>query len=112
MRSIAVILAACLLNGALGKQYEQDLILEFENLHFFAALPTPEIEITDPVLLNREIKTDGSADWSTRVVGGSTASTGQFPYIASLRRSSNSHFCGAAIVSSLYLLSAAHCVVG
>lgn len=77
-------------------------------IYIFTALPAPPAE--DPIFEPKEIKFDGSADWS-RVVGGSSASSGQFPYIASLRRS-NSHFCGAAIVSSVYLLSAAHCTVG
>lgn len=63
-----------------------------------------------PALIEKEIRFDGSADWS-RVVGGSTASSGQFPYITSLRRS-NSHFCGGVIVSGLHILTAAHCTVG
>ncbi|PSN32218.1 Chymotrypsin-2 [Blattella germanica] len=51
--------------------------------------------------------------WSSRVVGGSNAQTGEFPFQVSLRSaSSNSHFCGGSIISSDYVLTAAHCVDG
>ncbi|KAJ9590906.1 hypothetical protein L9F63_016063 [Diploptera punctata] len=56
--------------------------------------------------------TDVFPDWSSRVVGGSSASAGEFPYMASLRSSSNSHFCGGSIISNDYILTAAHCVTG
>ncbi|XP_059622537.1 transmembrane protease serine 9-like [Phlebotomus argentipes] len=46
----------------------------------------------------------------SRVVGGSTASPGQFPYQASLRfLRTQEHFCGAVLVNNLWLLCAAHC---
>ncbi|GAB0090783.1 hypothetical protein DMENIID0001_055460 [Sergentomyia squamirostris] len=48
-----------------------------------------------------------------RVVGGNTASPGQFPYQASLRRASNNeHNCGAVIITNNWLISAAHCTQG
>lgn len=48
-----------------------------------------------------------------RIVGGQQASRGQFPHQASLRRvRGRGHFCGGAIVSDRFVLTAAHCTQG
>lgn len=45
-----------------------------------------------------------------RIIGGHPAALGQFPYTASLRYVANgNHFCGGTIISSRWVLSAAHC---
>lgn len=43
-----------------------------------------------------------------RIVGGTSARIADYPFIASLQLD-RQHFCGAAILSSRYLLTAAHC---
>ncbi|KAI4469676.1 chymotrypsin-related [Holotrichia oblita] len=64
---------------------------------FATALPT------EPII-------DPTGSW--RVVGGSDAAAGAYPFIVSLRSSSNSHFCGGTILNSGWVLTAAHCLVG
>lgn len=44
-----------------------------------------------------------------RVIGGSDAQEGQFPYQVSLRVG-GLHVCGGTIISSHFILTAAHCV--
>lgn len=50
-------------------------------------------------------------EWEGRIVGGQTATPGQFPYQASLRSTANSHFCGGFVISSRWVGSAAHCTI-
>lgn len=44
-----------------------------------------------------------------RVIGGSDAQEGQFPYQISLRVGGE-HVCGGTIISNKFILTAAHCV--
>nr|ABZ04014.1 serine protease 6 [Costelytra zealandica] len=63
-----------------------------------------------PAFLTVEPKVDDSADW--RVVGGTNATAGAYPYMVSLRSSANAHFCGGSILNSQWILTAASCLVG
>jgi trypsin len=51
-------------------------------------------------------------EWEGRIVGGSNAASGQFPYQVSMRSAANSHFCGGSIINSRWALCAAHCTIG
>ncbi|KAL3872378.1 hypothetical protein ACJMK2_040308 [Sinanodonta woodiana] len=45
-----------------------------------------------------------------RIVGGSEASPGQYPWQVSLQSSSGSHFCGGVLIDPQWVLTAGHCV--
>ncbi|XP_011701836.1 PREDICTED: chymotrypsin-1-like [Wasmannia auropunctata] len=46
----------------------------------------------------------------TQIVGGKDAPPGKYPYQVSLKRTfSGDHFCGGAIISEKYIITAAHC---
>ncbi|XP_070508482.1 chymotrypsin-2-like [Chironomus tepperi] len=51
-------------------------------------------------------------EWEGFIVGGSTASAGQFPHQVSLRSSANAHFCGGFVINNRWVGSAAHCTIG
>ncbi|GAB0090782.1 Peptidase S1 domain-containing protein [Sergentomyia squamirostris] len=49
--------------------------------------------------------------FESRIVGGSTAALGQFPYQVSLRTPANAHFCGGILANNRWVVSAAHCTI-
>ncbi|XP_070513060.1 chymotrypsin-2-like [Cardiocondyla obscurior] len=45
----------------------------------------------------------------TQIVGGDEAEEGKYPYVVSIKDLFQNHFCGGAIVSEKYVITAAHC---
>ncbi|CAK1589845.1 unnamed protein product [Parnassius mnemosyne] len=54
-------------------------------------------------------ETDSKEEWD-RIVGGTKAPNGSAPYQVSLRYFGTRHFCGASIITTKVILTAAHCV--
>lgn len=54
-----------------------------------------------------------SVNIESRIIGGHSASVGQFPYQVSLQTTLfRRHFCAASIISQRFLLTAGHCIGG
>ncbi|XP_069701693.1 chymotrypsin-2-like [Periplaneta americana] len=45
-----------------------------------------------------------------RIVNGTDAPLGKYPFMLSLQKSNFGHFCGGSILNEIYILTAAHCV--
>lgn len=50
------------------------------------------------------------ADEPERLVNGIPINIEQYPQAVSIQSTQNSHMCGGSIISSLHILTAAHCV--
>lgn len=60
------------------------------------------------LFLNRVVTNDNGV----RIIDGDTAPISAAPFMASLRSLTNAHFCGGAIVSTRYVLTAGQCTNG
>lgn len=59
-------------------------------------------------ILTLACKADVESD--NYIIGGRNAQPGQFPWLVSIRRANNPHFCGGFILSNRWIGTAAHCV--
>jgi hypothetical protein len=78
------------------------------------AAPTEVFSPNPKPIFEREpvpIPPSTSVGSSSQIVGGSAATSGQFPYIVSLSKS-GSHFCGGVLINARTVVTAAHCSVG
>ncbi|XP_026181529.1 trypsin-1-like [Mastacembelus armatus] len=57
---------------------------------------------------NAQLNVCGQAPLNTKIVGGTDAVPGSWPWQASLQKS-GSHFCGGSLINNQYVLTAAHC---
>lgn len=56
-----------------------------------------------------ECGTNTILERTNRIINGSDAKFKQIPYQVSLQRKNGIHFCGGAIISPVFILTAAHC---
>jgi len=63
------------------------------------------------VFTSVSVFSEQSDQLSARIVGGSEASTTEYPWVASLKYNSGLHFCGGSLIDQQWILTAAHCVI-
>jgi secreted trypsin-like serine protease len=66
--------------------------------------PTEECQFVSP-------RTRGGKRKQTRIVGGTPATPGAFPFAAGIANSSGFQYCGGSVIGDRFVLTAAHCQV-
>ncbi|ERL93372.1 brachyurin [Dendroctonus ponderosae] len=94
---IAIIALVCALGAFAAGETLEEFGYDWDNIK-------PAILVKEPIGPIPEIPQSGS-----RIIGGSVAARGAFPYQAALIINGNS-FCGGSIISNQWVLTAAHCV--
>lgn len=70
-----------------------------------AALALPSLALAAAIPQRVETEAD-------KIVGGTAASRGEFPFIVSLQTPSGDHFCGGSLLDEQTVITAGHCVEG
>ena len=94
-------------------RYASENTINEPNLEAVVEDEESKSQVEDKDLPKMENKAEWVSENQNRIVGGSLASPGQFPFIASLKNkygSSYASFCGGAAIASNYVVTAAHCV--
>lgn len=73
-------------------------------------LPSFMLTLTQLNLYSKKTSNYPSNNHHSRIVGGSTADEDDYPWMVSLQQTWG-HFCGGSLISSQWVLTAAHCVV-
>uniref|UniRef100_T1IJ44 Peptidase S1 domain-containing protein n=1 Tax=Strigamia maritima TaxID=126957 RepID=T1IJ44_STRMM len=73
-------------------------------LHFLAYIGKPADS-----LQFRDVECGKSFIGHSRIVGGSSAASGEFPWMVSIQFR-NEHYCGGALIANQWILTASHCL--
>ncbi|KAI7815053.1 Serine protease, partial [Rhyzopertha dominica] len=70
--------------------------------------------LEDPPITTLQEYNAAHEEENSRIIGGSPAAAGQFPWQVAVqyRTNSGSFFCGGSLIHQLWVLTAAHCAVG
>ncbi|XP_045593292.1 trypsin-1 [Procambarus clarkii] len=104
-------------NNSFGAIFEASPIFYFDYYTGFNCKLTVENKIItsttiSPKTVTSSITEQCGVKGASRVVGGQDAAVNEWPWQAGVRRMSDGMlFCGAALISSQWLVTAAHCVV-
>ncbi|XP_073403331.1 serine protease 53-like [Dendrobates tinctorius] len=79
-----------------------------EQIQVGEASHSGRLSVVQPITTATSQPVCGSPTFSSRIVGGSDAVDGQWPWQASIQYQGG-HFCGGSLISSQWVLSAAHC---
>lgn len=79
-------------------------------MHFqsLIAAVLPAIALAAPLPQDPSFDSEGSETSRSSIVGGTSSSAGEFPFIASLH-AGGSHICGGTLINKNTILTAAHC---
>ncbi|XP_028292097.1 transmembrane protease serine 3 [Gouania willdenowi] len=87
--------------------YSQNQIIKLQSAQIFSKSRCSSGMVTTL----RCLECGSRPQYSRRIVGGNVSKEGQFPWQASLHFR-NEHLCGGSIITSQWIITAAHCVYG